>query len=142
MIYNFQNKTAIDKAREKLEQSIKREETIELRKIARTRSNLQNRALHLFFTQVAEELNNIGITFVYHGLKGQEMETQWTGELFKKFTWKPIQKTMFGKESTTELTTEMINKIFQVINKFFAERGVEVSFPNQFDYYLKFYGHE
>jgi len=46
---------------------------------------------------------------------------------------------MFGTTSTTKLKTDEIDKIFEVINKFFAEKGIEVQFPNRFDAYLKFY---
>jgi len=112
---------------------------VEIKNVKQNRSNLQNRALHLFFTQVANELNSLGILFVYTGLKGLEMETQWTMELFKEMTWKPLQKAMYGTTSTTKLKRNEIDPIFETINKFFAERGVRISFPNQFDYYLKFY---
>ena len=139
MIYNLQNKTGAINAQNEFNKLLLSGETIELKKVSKTRTSLQNRALHLFFTQVANELNSNGIPFIYTGLKGYEMEMQWTGELFKQMTWKPIQKTMFGTESTTKLKTNEIDKIFDVINKFFAERGIEISFPNQFDYYLKFY---
>lgn len=112
---------------------------VEIKKVGKKRTLQQNKALHLFFTQVSKELNDLGIPFIYHGLKGYEIETPWTPELFKEFTWKPIQKAMFGIDSTTQLHRNQIDPIFEVINKFFAERGIEISFPNKFDYYLKFY---
>lgn len=67
---------------------------------------------------------------------------QWTGELFKQMTWKPIQEAMFGTTSTTKLKTDKIDKIFEVINKFFAERGIDITFPSRFEQYLKFYTNE
>ena len=112
---------------------------VELKGHKKTLSSQQNKALHLLFTQVANELNGIGIPFVYRGLKGMELETAWTGVLFKEMTWRPLQKAMFGIDSTTKINTAQINAVFDAINKFFAERGIEVSFPNEFDYYLKFY---
>lgn len=114
---------------------------IEIKKVLQTRSSQQNRALHLFFEMAAKELNSNGISFVYTGLKGIEIETQWTAELFKEMTWKPLQKAMFGIESTTKLKRNEIDPIFETINKFFAERGIQINFPNQFDYYLKFYNY-
>lgn len=112
---------------------------IEIKKVSQTRSNQQNRALHLFFEIAAKELNNNGISFVYAGLNGWDIETHWTPELFKEMTWKPLQKAMFGSSSTRELKRIEIDPIFETINKFFAERGIQISFPNQFDFYLKFY---
>lgn len=140
MIYNLSNKNGKDSFREKCEALLEGDKRIELKVLSETRTSRQNRALHLFFNQVAKELNELGIPFVYMGLKGQELEMQWTGELFKQMTWKPIQQALFGTESTTKLSkTKQIDQIFEVINKFFAEKGIEVSFPNQFDAYLKFY---
>ena len=137
MIFNL--KIQPQKAVDYLNKQIKAGAIIEMKNVVQTRSSLQNRALHLFFTQVSNELNRNGIPFVYTGLKGMEMETQWTPELFKSMTWKPIQKAMYGTDSTRQLKRNQIDPIFEVINKFFAERGIEISFPNQFDYYLKFY---
>lgn len=137
MIFDLSNKPG--SAQEYFDKLKEKGGIIEIKRIQRNRSNLQNRALHLLFEQVAKELNRLGIPFVYRGLKGMEMETTWTALLFKEFTWKPIQQAMFGIESTTKINTQQINEIFAVINKFFAERGVEVTFPNEFDYYLKFY---
>lgn len=125
---------------EKFLQELKEQKAIiEIKKVSQNRTNLQNRALHLFFELVAKELNSNGIPFVYTGLKGMEIETPWTQELFKEMTWKPLQKAMFGTTSTRELKRNEIDPIFETINKFFAERGIQISFPNHFDYYLKFY---
>lgn len=137
MIFNLSLNA--DKAQEYLDKLKKTGEVVEILKVKQNRTNQQNRALHLFFTMVANELNELGIPFIYHGLKGMEFEIQWTAELFKEFTWKPIQKAMFGIESTTKLKKDQIDPIFDVINKFFADRGVEIQFPNKFDYYLNFY---
>ncbi len=140
MIFNTKTKIGAENAFAELSRLVVLEEVVELKKISQSRTSLQNRALHLFFTQVANELNSIGIPFIYTGLKGVQMEIQWTGSLFKEMTWKPIQKAMYGTTSTTKLKRgKEIDSIFEVINKFFAERGIEITFPNQFDYYLKFY---
>lgn len=109
---------------------------IELKEIKPTRSNQQNRALHLYFQFCADELNNSGIEFCYKGLKGINIEIPWNAELFKSMVWKPIQLTLFDFESTTKLTTQQINTILDVLTRFFAERGISVNFPNNFDYWL------
>lgn len=137
MIFNLNIQP--ERAVNHLQELIKTGAIVEIKNVKQTRSNLQNRALHLFFTQIAKELNDNGIPFIYTGLKGMEMETLWTPELFKEMTWKQLQKAMFGTTSTTKLKRNEIDPIFEVINKFFAERGIQVNFPSQLDYYLKFY---
>jgi len=139
MIFNLSNKYGKENAATEFKRLNEVAATIELKSVKMTRTSAQNRALHLFFTQVSEQLNNIGIPFVYRGLKGMEIETTWTPELFKEMTWKPIQKAMFGIDSTTKLKRNQIDPIFETINKFFAERGIDVSFPCEFDRYLKMF---
>lgn len=139
MIFNTSIKQGAKNATSELKRLIEKGEIVEIKKISKTRTSQQNRALHLFFSQVANELNENGIYFVYNGLKGHEIEIPWNGDLFKQMTWKPIQEAMFGINSTTKLKREQIDPIFDVINKFFADKGISISFPNKFDYYLNFY---
>lgn len=141
MICNLGNKYGKENAAIEFNRLNEIAATIELKKVVNTRSSAQNRALHLFFTQVATQLNDLGIPHVHNNLVLGDYETKWTAENFKETQWKPIQKSLFGTESTTKLKRDEIDPVFDVINKFFAERGIEVSFPNNFDYYLKFYTH-
>lgn len=110
---------------------------IELKEVKKTRSNLQNRALHLYFTYCADALNDCGFEFLYRDVKGMEIEIPWNGELFKSFVWKPIQITLFDFESTTQLITEQINQILEVLSRHFAGLGITVQFPSKFDLWVK-----
>lgn len=92
----------------------------------KTRSNAQNRALHMYFAQLAEQLNNAGYTFK----NSLDMEIPFTMELIKETIWKPTQKELFNIKSTTQLTTEMINKLIDVFSLEFGKRGIYVEFPN------------
>jgi len=110
--------------------------TIELKVIKQTRSNRQNAALHLYFTFCSNALNKSGIEFCYRGLKGMDIEIPWNSDLFKSMVWKPIQITLFDFESTTQLKTDQINQILDVLTRHFASIGLQINFPNQFDYFL------
>lgn len=103
---------------------------VEVKKRSKTRTIAQNDALHLYFEFIANALNEIGQEFCYDGFKGVKISTMYTPFLIKELMWRPIQMVLFGKESTTELTTKEMNEIIDVITKFFAEKGVEVSFPS------------
>ena len=111
---------------------------IEVKPYKGERSSQQNRALHLFFRMVADQLNELGLEFHYSGLKGLELTTRYTEDIVKNFVWRPIQIAMFDKESTRKINHEEINEILDVITKFFGDRGVPVYFPNRFDQYLEF----
>jgi len=111
--------------------------TIEINEVKQTRSNLQNRALHLYFTFCADALNDAGIDFVYRGIKGMDIEIAWNADIFKNFVWRPIQITLFEFESTTKLKTSEINQILDVLSRHFASLGLTVNFPNNFDFWIK-----
>jgi hypothetical protein len=66
----------------------------------------QNKALHKFCQLLADELNakGHGMKFVLESL-GREQDIPWTMPAVKEHLWKPVQKAIAGKESTTELNT-------------------------------------
>jgi hypothetical protein len=95
-----------------------------------TRSSKANRALHLYFSFISNELNELGIQYQYTGISGKTFELRYTSDLVKNFIWRPIQQSMFNKKSTTQLTTKELNDIIDVITNFFAERGIVLDFPS------------
>ena len=103
---------------------------VELKEVKLTRSGKQNRALHVFFTIISNELNELGHEFQYTGLKGSTLSTRYTPNLVKEFFWRPVQMALFNIQSTTKIDTQQINEINEVIIRYFAERGVELFFPS------------
>jgi hypothetical protein len=93
------------------------------------RTDKQNKALHLYFTHLAEELNNAGYD-MRKTLK-PSVEIPWNSKTVKEFLWRPVMKAQLGKESTTELTTKEIDLIFDTLNRHLSEKfGVSVMFPS------------
>lgn len=89
----------------------------------------QNRALHLWFTLLADELNNSGLDMKI--VLKPEADIPWTLENVKNHIWRPVQEAMIGKQSTTELSTTEIDKILDVITRHLGEKfGVQVDFPS------------
>lgn len=102
-------------------------EIVEVKKHQKLRTIKQNRALHVYFTQLAQELNE----------SGQDMKQvirvpiSWSAYSVKEYLWRPLQKAMLGKDSTTELNTEEIEKIYDNMNRIIGERtGVCVPWPS------------
>lgn len=94
-----------------------------------TRTTRQNRAIHLMFTQLAQSLNDHGLD-MRKTLK-PEVDIPWDGRTVKEYIWRPIQKAVLGKKSTTELTTKEIDGVFEIINKHLGEKfGIEIQFPS------------
>ena len=130
MIYNLENKSEHEPFLAEVDKMLLFKKMVELKEVKKTRSNLQNRALHLYFTMIADQLNEMGQTFKYESLRGLQMELMFTPELIKTTLWKPLQFHLFGKMSTTNLTTDDINKIVDIITLYFGEKGILIEFPN------------
>lgn len=98
------------------------------------RTEQQNRALHKYLTQVADELNNAGYT-VQLVLK-EKIDLDWDLNKVKELLWRPAQVALVGKSSTTKLNKqEEITKIYEHLNRHLGEKfGVHVRFPNTCDH--------
>lgn len=93
------------------------------------RTNQQNKALHLMFSILAKELTEQG--FDMKKTLRQEIDIMWTPHLIKEYLWRPLQIAICGKESTTKITTQEINQIFEIISKAIGERtGLSIEFPS------------
>lgn len=95
-------------------------------KTNKQRTLKQNRALHLFFTQLADELNDRG-QYIGQVIR---IDAQWNGDRVKELIWREVQKKLTGKESTTKLTTKEIDEIFGVLHHAFANKGIQLEFPS------------
>ncbi len=96
-------------------------------KTGKQRSNLQNASLHLYCNQIAEQLNDAGISFNEFFKEG--VEVPWTMEIVKDNIWRPIQVVMVGEESTTKPLTDEYPKIYEVINRKLSELLINVPWP-------------
>ena len=92
------------------------------------RTDQQNKALHLFFQLLADELNREGKSMSLV-LQKFILDAPATKYMIKELVCKPLQESMLCKKSTTELLKkEEIDKIYDALNKFMAEE-LEVSCP-------------
>lgn len=97
--------------------------------VDKKRTTQQNRALHLWFTQLAEELNNHGLDITK--TLSRKIQHPWTPVLIKELIFRPVMKSYIRKQSTKELKTDEIDKVFDVINRWLGENyGIGVMFPS------------
>ena len=94
------------------------------------RTLTQNNALHLYFDMLAEALNDAGLD-MRKTLK-HDIEIPWTRENVKNHLWRPIQKALTEKHSTTELDRIEPSQIYEVLNRHLADKfKVHVPFPSE-----------
>lgn len=85
------------------------------------RTTSQNSALHLFCTQLSESLNMAGLEMKV--VLKETTEIWWTPTSVKKYLWAPIQKAMYGTDSTTQLDKlGEIDKIHEVLMRNLGEK--------------------
>ncbi len=98
---------------------------------AKTRTQRQNRALHVFCRHVAEELNekDLDCSMV---LKDGVTAIKWTDHLVKEHIWRVVQETQTDKKSTRDLDRAEVSLIYDIINRHLGEKfGVHVPFPER-----------
>ena len=94
------------------------------------RSEKQNNAMHLWFRQIAEKLNDGG----YHATHpfNNEVEVPFTEVLVKEMLYKPVSKAMYDKKSTAGLSGRELSEAAEVLVRWLAEhKGFLVPFPSE-----------
>lgn len=93
------------------------------------RTSQQNKALHKWFELVSEDLNNAGYT-VKKTLRA-DFDLDWSSSLFKELIWRPIQKVITKKNSSSELSSGELQIIWDTINRHLGEKfGLHTPFPS------------
>ena len=92
----------------------------------------QNKAIHLWLTWVAEELDKSGHTVQDVVEKIKRAEIRPTEKVLKEVLWKPYQLASVQKDSSTKLTKLEVDKIYEGLNKFLGEHfHISIPFPKR-----------
>jgi hypothetical protein len=103
------------------------EYTVEIKRLQKTRSEQANRALHLYLTQFAEAAEQAGLTV---GIFYDNARVPWSPSVAKEL-WRTVQKQMVDKKSTRQLTSQDIDRIYDVMNLIMTEAGgPHIPFPS------------
>lgn len=95
-------------------------------KDVRPRSAQQNKAMHKYFEEVANTLNETGIS---QAVFFADFEADYTKETIKN-AWRAIAKRKFGKDSTADFTTKELQEVFEEFNRHIAKFGIHIPFPS------------
>lgn len=95
------------------------------------RTSKQNRALHSYLEHLADALDREGHTLQDVVACIRKAEIRPTKENMKEVVWKPMMKALYGLESTTELSTAQVDRVYEAVNAFVGrEFHIHVSFPS------------
>ena len=96
---------------------------------SKPRTNLQNRAGHLWFTHISDELNSAGLDMQV--VLAKRLGIMWTPEAVKECLFKVLAKAMYNKTSTTQLSTKEFSKVTEQLQAVLArDYGVNVEVPS------------
>lgn len=97
------------------------------------RTERQSRAIHVYFEEVARELNDRGIDM---RVLVKNLQVAHTKDSVKGI-WKAIGEAKYGKKSTTQLTSKEIDEVYDELNKLLSEHDIHIAFPDN-----TYYQHE
>lgn len=109
-------------------------------KIPTKRTNQQSKALHKYLEMVSHELQNQGQSMRDVVRKMPLIEIPPTKNALKEIVWKPIMEVTLGRKSTTELKTNEVTQVYEIMAKFLAEQfQIDIPFPSEenTDEYIK-----
>jgi methyltransferase-like protein len=94
------------------------------------RTTRQNNALHKYFELLAEALNDAGMDM--REVLKPSIDIEWTTNNVKEYLWRPIQMALLKKESTADLNTTDLDKVYETLTRHLGEKfGIYVEFPNE-----------
>lgn len=93
---------------------------IEAESPSKQRTLTQNRAMHKFCQMLADTLNGAG----YDQMKvlQHDADIPWSQVTVKELLWKPVQKAMLNKESTTEANRKDYSEVHKVLCRHLASK--------------------
>ena len=109
---------------------------IKITKVKDVRTEQQRKSIELFCKLLAGRLNDAGMYMVKTLKvlrKKPEVDVQWTQEEVKDRLWRPVQRALYEKESTTDLNIQEVSQVYEILNKNLSEKiGVGCEFPDRF----------
>lgn len=129
---NVNSDKSLDEAIELLRQSYAEYKylDLEIKVKGKARSGQQNRALHKYFSMLADKLNEAGLDM--RKTLREDVEMPWSADLIKDFMWRPLQKAMFDVDSTAKMKRADYTKVYEVLNRHTASKlGVSVAWPSE-----------
>jgi hypothetical protein len=88
--------------------------------------------MHKYFDMLAQALNDAGLDM--RATLKEGVDIPWDAYTIKRDIWKPIQVAKFDIESTGDLETPQVGKIYEILNRHLSDRfGVHVPFPHDED---------
>lgn len=115
--------------RELLNLPIDGSHSVEIKKLPKTRTARQNRALHLYCGMVAEALNENDFTLQLV-LEKSRAEIDWNQDMVKRVIWCEVQGAITNNDKTSKAKTDHYGVVYDHVNRFLSDKfGISVPWP-------------
>lgn len=131
MLHNLNNESEANDAFQFITTEAARGSTVEIKVVKphNQRTLRQNAALHLMYTQLADQLNDTGNDM--RKVLKEGVDIPWSSDTVKDLLWRPIMEAQTGKVSTTQLTTKDIDAVFVTLIRHLGTKlGIELEWPS------------
>jgi hypothetical protein len=92
----------------------------------------QRKAIEVYCRLLADAFTDAGYSIQVVLEKG--VERDWTQSAAKELLWKPIMAAMTDKQSTTQLDSSEVSKIYETLNRHTSNIfGIGIQFPSRDD---------
>ena len=99
-------------------------------KSAKVRTLTQNSSIHKYCAMLSEAFNEAGLDMQTVLAEGTSIP--WSEAKVKEDIWRTVQIAALGKKSTTELNTNEVSQVYDIVNRHISQTfGVFVPFPNR-----------
>lgn len=88
------------------------------------RTTKQNRAIHLWFTKLSNELNGKGLDM--RVVLKPEYKLRWDDKSVKENLFKPIAKALYGVDSTTKLDTKQLSRVHEELMQMLVDKFPDI----------------
>ena len=96
------------------------------------RTSKQNSALHVYCSLLSNSFNEGGFDMIKVLSHHAEIPWDERGYNVKEKIWKPIQKTLIQKGSTTEANRVDYSNVYEVVNNYTATKmGISIAWPTK-----------
>lgn len=96
------------------------------------RTILQNASIHKYCLLLANQFNEAGLD-MKAVLETKTVSVEWSMVSVKEVIWRPIQLALFDKESSTQLETDQVSKVYEQIARHLSENlNITQSFPSRY----------
>jgi hypothetical protein len=93
-----------------------------------SRTSKQNSAIHKYLGMLVSQLNASGLDM--KKVIKEEVEIPWSVDSAKEYLWRPVQKAVVNKDSTTDLDTTEVNKVYEVLSRHLSTKfNITTPFP-------------